>query len=193
MNTFPYRKQRLTLVEVTIASGIFLLAITLSLRTMFMGWSQVKSGQSQLFYQSSARFGSEKILQKVQNARSVSITSSGNRLYVLNEDNSIHEIYYDDEDGNPLTVIDNRIWVDVDSAVEGNEQVIVSNVSPLKNEKIFRSVGTGVAITFNVGDPANSTAGDAISGVGHQGALVRLVAKPRNVGHTWTLNQNIKE
>lgn len=181
------RRRRFTMAEVMIALALMLLLLTMVVRTTLMGWSSMREGHAQLAYQASARFAGEKISRDVQNARSISILSGGTRLYLLNEDNSIREFRYEDDDDNDVTVDDNRIVLDA----EGEGRVLISNVSPVGITPVFAPSGKGVAVTFNVGDPVASATNDRMSGNGYQGLTVRLVAKPRNVGHVWTLNQDL--
>ncbi len=180
----------MTLPEVLIAAFITLLLVGMVTQAVVMSWQRVQTGQAQLNYQMNARFGTERIVRAVLNARAVSIYEDGLGVFILDDDNSVQAFYFADADDNPDTTRDNAIWYDPDPQVGGDEQIVLTHVSELATgTPMFSRVGNGVQIAYQVGDPANrSAAADRFSGPGHQGLPVRVVAKPRNVVRVWTLN-----
>ena len=146
----------------------------------------LKSGQSQLLFHSEARYGTQRITRIIQRARIVSSYDDGSGAYIINPDDTVTIIYYEDADGDPDTVQDNAIWLDPATEESGDEKMLVRYVTPYDGDRIFTATRSGISMRYHVGDPANISAGDPVTGRGYQGLRIRAVAKPRNIGHIWT-------
>ena len=163
--------------------GMAILAFCASFTVFANGW--IKSTMAQTMFLLEARYGMQRISHIVQDARSVCALSDGNTVYLLNPDNSLSILYFQNADGDLNTIVDNAIWLDPTPTVPGGEKCIVRHVTPLNGIPIFVVDRGNLVARFHVGDPAQVSPADSISGKGYQGVQMRASVQPRNIGRTW--------
>lgn len=166
-----------TITELMIASTISGVVMAIMMSFWIASSKTIASGQKQLVFHSSARWGVNKVVKGIQDGSTVKLLDNGTKVAVANTDGSFRYIYFNDGDSDPETINDNRIYSDDDGSVDGDETLLVQYVNQLDGVKFFTRVGTGVKITFHVGDAI----GVKDSTQGYMGVDVNTSAAPRNI------------
>ena len=177
--------RRFSLLELMIASTLCLLLVAMVISFVIMASDRMKSNQNQLAFNHRGRFGGEKITNIIKNARVVSAGDSGFSALIGNLDSTLSQVYFDNPDGNMVTVEDNNLVYDRDTEITGDESVLIERVTPIGGEPMFEMVGTALAVRFHTGDSFPSVEYDRLTGKGYQGLLMRILARPRNAGEIW--------
>ena len=177
--------RRFSLLELMIASTLCLLLVAMVISFVIMASDRMKSNQNQLAFNHRGRFGGEKITNIIKNARVVSAGDSGFSALIGNLDSTLSQVYFDNPDGNMVTVEDNNLVYDRDTEVTGDESVLIERVTPISGEPIFEMVGTALAVRFHTGDSFPASECDHLTGKGYQGLQMRILARPRNAGEMW--------
>jgi hypothetical protein len=146
-----------------------------------------KSTFSQLKFSVYSRQTIERIAKSVRYAKriEVPVSDAGKRLLCTNDYNVTSAIYYSDDDNNPLTLSNNRLYYVRDVNAPGSSPRLIGRyISPLPGKPVFRYVDrtSAVEINFRVGDPTSDPKGvfNRETGPGPQGLDVHTAFGPRN-------------
>ena len=178
---------RFTLAEIMVATSVMTIILGGMITfTVMTNW-RFRAGVSQVWFTAEARKGSSRLTTLIENAKLASVKADGNSFYLINPDDTVSLIYFQNDDGNLNTITDNAIWFDPNTNVAGDAYILIHYVTPWPNTPIFSGSNGAVVMCFHVGDAAaNVSASDRFSGPGYQGVRVRWAATPRNVGQVWT-------
>lgn len=195
-----HRRSGFSLIEVAVAMVVFALLASGVVVAFLQSVELSKAGSSQTAIVGDARLAQQKLQSIIQNGiRLGSITFNGRpalRIDVDHQHNGslTHAIlWYQDEDGNPDTEEDNRIWYDPDRYnlyVKTDPEIIVDNVTPLGTNAIFTVINNGgragtARVRFHLGDSDEADYSKySKSGEGYQGIQVQFSASPRDL-HEW--------
>jgi len=174
-----------TLVEVMIAVSIFIVLIAMAIAAYTSTMRFASEGSTHVNFIDTARAAEQQILKYVQAGGAVGVEAEAIRLYM--PDDTIARIKFEDDDGDPQTVADNRLVYDPNESVANNDVEICREVSPIDGEPMFKLVATSprsVILSFHVGEvpPEDSDGSELLAGQGYQGVEVRVSATPRNQG-----------
>ncbi|MCX8037385.1 MAG: hypothetical protein N3D11_10155 [Candidatus Sumerlaeia bacterium] len=144
-----------------------------------------KSSFSQVKFAHYTKQCIEDIARVIRYAKRITVSNAGRRLECINEFNITSAIYYSDDDNNPNTLSNNRIYYRENiNDPNSRARVIGRYVSPFPGRPIFAYLDrtSAVEINFRVGDPSGR--GSAVyhreTGPGPQGVDVRTAFGPRN-------------
>lgn len=177
------RRQGFTLTEVMVASSLALIVVGAAYTVFSHASRFTRAGGYQVQFTAMARKASQKITRYVEQGKAVAVSS--NALLIMSVDLKAAEVRFQDGDGDPDTVVDNRLIYDSDTGSPGGEVVVCTHVSPLEGEPMFSTIPTSpnaAKLAFHVGDGTN-VGHTAFSGTGqgYQGTAVRFSATPRNL------------
>lgn len=178
-------RRGLTLVEMMIAASLGVLIMAAVAGFSFYMAKLSKSTTSQLKFFHYAKRAIWQMGQTIRYAKRIQVIDGGNRLECVDERDVTSAIYYSDEDGNPLTLSNNRIyWIRNVDAEGATPRAIASYVSPVAGKPIFayQDRTSAVEINFRLGDPtANPHAlFQRETGPGPQGLTINTAIGPRN-------------
>lgn len=180
----------MTLTEIIIYMGLAGVLSAMVFSFTMMARSGVTQQQHQMKYTSIGKFGGERLVTLVRKGRTVSVVN-GDEIRIMHPEKKIKQLQFIDEDGDPNTIDDNVIVCDPDYPSTKSYEVVSCvnpiNVTTADEKPIFKKIGNnGVRMCFHVGDPPNVEKAKYKSGSGYQGIQIRVTAKPRDVGHTWS-------
>lgn len=177
-------KDGFTLTELMVAMTLFSLVVVASFSLFSTSSRMTRAGGSQVRFTNDGRLVSQKIAQLIEAGKAIGVSTSG--LDIITVNLTCARIAYEDTDGNPDTVADNRLIYIPDTAkpTEGR-RILCSYVSPIGTEPIFSTIPSSPSaakFVFHVGDGTNtSDAGFSGTGQGYQGLEIRFSATPRNL------------
>lgn len=179
-----WRKGGFTLPEVMTAAFIGALVAGGVLSAVSILMLQTRAGVSQVRFIQEARRAQQWMVREVQRNKYFEIHEAGQTLFLYSIDNALTQIRYVDDDGNALTVADNRIEL---VRPNGDVRVLCRHVSPILGaQPVFRVRSAGasaVLMAFHVGDSTAVNAAERRyeTGPGYQGLEIRMAATPRNL------------
>ena len=189
---FPIRSFRssasrrgMTLIEIQI---VCVLGVILTTAVITFGVFMAKlnkSSFSQLKFSLYSKKTIEDIAKVIRYAKFIQVTESGNRLLCTDDHDITSAIYYKDEDKNPNTLSNNRLYyISNTAAPSAHPEVIGRYISPFPGKAIFAYLDrtSAVEINFRVGDPSGNpeAAYQVETGPGPQGLDIRTAFGPRN-------------
>jgi len=176
-----------TVTEVVVATGLFSLAVAITMRLFVGALHHTKAGTSQASMVHRAMLARQRIMHYVQQCQAVCAMSDWD-LVIWMPDRTRQMLRFCDGDSNVLTVADNCILYDPVPDTAGEEQVLCWDVSPIGDTPIFvtsEKAPRYVTVRFHLGD---SVAGDErryATGPGYQGVELRFSVVPRNIGRIY--------
>jgi prepilin-type N-terminal cleavage/methylation domain-containing protein len=173
-----------TLTEMMVAVALFSLVVITSFSLFLTSSRMTRAGGSQVRFTNDGRLAIQKISQLVESGKAVGVSTSSMDIITVNLVCS--KIAYEDEDGNPSTVIDNRlVYIPDTSHPNEGRRILCSYVSPIGDEPMFSTIPSSpnaAKFVFHVGDGTNATdASFSGTGQGYQGLEIRFSATPRNL------------
>lgn len=194
------RRSGFSLLEVLVSLAVFGLLAGGVVVALLQSIELSKAGSSQTAVVGDARLAQQKIQSIIHKGiRLGTLTYNGKpamRIDVDHQHNGslTHAImWYQDDDNDPTTEFNNRIWYDPDRYdlyVKTAPEVVVDNVTPIGTNAIFTVFGSGgqagtARFRFHLGDSDEADYSKySESGKGYQGIEVRFSASPRDL-HEW--------
>jgi prepilin-type N-terminal cleavage/methylation domain-containing protein len=178
------RRRGFTLVETLIALSIGTLAMAVLASQVIFASKVARANLFQLNAGQRSRVIYEHIAGEVRRAHGIAVSPDGLTLTVTRVDGSTCSYSYQDEDGVPATIQDNRLIYDPDTTTDGDEQILSPGLNPGAGGRIFRHTDstTPLTLTFRIGDPDAdpSNPSNVMTGPGAQGIDVITAVAPRN-------------
>ncbi|MBN1478300.1 hypothetical protein JXA47_16205 [Candidatus Sumerlaeota bacterium] len=182
------RRRAFTIVEVVIAAGVSVVAMTAVIYMLMFSSKTAQSNLSQLHAGTASRRFYEHVGFNTRQAKRLVVAPDGLGVEITRTDDSVCSYTYVDLDGEPDTIMNNRIIFDPDISASGDQEAIVSGITPGSEGWIFfPDVPRPVLIlNFRIGDPSASPehVSNAFTGPGAQGVDVLTRITPRNL-HLW--------
>jgi len=176
------RKKGFTLVEVMVSLSLTSLVVIGGFNIFISSARHFQDGTEHNTFINEARAAEQKILNYIQNARAISVTSgNASSLDIVQSDLTVSRLYYvagNSPETSTLTYDPNS-----DPDVVGDEEILCRYVSEIPNVNLFQILPNTTSTTklsFYVGlrPPTNGeTAGVRKS---YTGAMVYMSATPRN-------------
>jgi type II secretory pathway pseudopilin PulG len=170
-----------TIVEVVMAFFVLTMAMAIVLSTQIYAMREASGDSLHAQYIDYARAAEQVLVNIIQAQTAIGVSTNGLEAYGMDYARAF-TIRFIDEDDDPTTVENNRLVIDPDVSIDGDESVVCEYVSPLETEEMFRVISTSptsAVIMFHVGElaPENKK---ARLGRNYHGVEVRLSATPRN-------------
>jgi type II secretory pathway pseudopilin PulG len=182
------RRRAFTLVEVVIAAGISVVAMTAVIYMLLFSSKTAQANLSQLHAGTASRQLYEHVGFNARQAKRIVVATDGLGVEFTRTDDVVCSYIYADLDSDPDTIMDNRMIFDPDLSVSGDQENIVSGVSPGPGGWIFSPDNPRpvLIMNFRIGDPSADPAhiSNAFTGPGAQGVDVLTRITPRNL-HLW--------
>lgn len=180
----PSSRSGFTVVELVTAAAVVTFAMSMMMSGYLASFRAVGGDSLHISYIDEARSAQQRLTNIIQSRAAVGVSTNGLNIFQIEGQEFVHAftIRFDDADNDSATLEDNRLLLDPDLEMAGDESVLCHMVSPLGTNSFFRMCPTrrGTAeIRFHVGevtpDPDNLEHGRAYHGV-----EVRVAATPRN-------------
>jgi type II secretory pathway pseudopilin PulG len=181
-------RRAFTIVEVVIAAGVSVVAMTAVIYMLMYSSKTAQSNLSQLHAGTASRRLYEHVGFNTRQAKRIVVATDGLSVEFTRTDDVVCSYTYVDEDGDPATIMNNRMIFDPDLSVTGDQETVVSGVSPGPGGWIFSPDNPRpvLIMNFRIGDPDDDPAhiSNAFTGPGAQGVDVLTRITPRNL-HLW--------
>lgn len=180
----PVVRGGFTLVELVTAAAVVSVAMGIMLSAYIASFRAVGGNSLHIHYIDQARAVEQRLINIIQCRAAVGASTNGLNIFSIEGTEFLHAftLRFEDGDGDPATLTDNRLLLDPDLEAAGDETVVCRMVNPLGTNAMFQMSATrrGTAeILFQIGELAPGAEG-VRHGRGYHGVEVRIAATPRN-------------
>ncbi len=177
-------KSAFTITELMVALALFSLVSVTALILFSTSTHMSRAGGYQVKFTNDGRLVSQKISQLVEAGKAIGISTAG--LDIITVNLTCARIVFEDADGNPETVADNRlVYIPDTTQPSVGRRLLCSYVSPIGEEPMFSTIPSSPSaakFVFHIGDGTNtSDTSFSGTGLGYQGLEIRFSATPRNL------------
>jgi len=175
----------MTLTEVIVVAVLAVL-VSAALMSFALYFAKLsKSTFSQLKFSRYTKKAIEEIAKRVRYAKRLEVQDSGTRLLCTDENDVTCAIYFSDDDDNPSTLVNNRLYYDPNTDDDGVDAIMIGcYISSVPSKPVFDYLDrtSAVEINFRVGDPRDDPGASfqRETGPGPQGVTVQTAVGPRN-------------